>query len=83
MLGTPLNIRIDPPLPVFPGVADYDVGEIEEIVFKRNMTTEGRAGIGIVVVLSDGRTVVGQTTYRLFNTAARAIAASPAASEET
>lgn len=58
-------------------------GKLERIGLLRNGTVQGRATIGIVVRLPDGTAVVGQTTWRLFNAAARALAASPVAAEET
>jgi hypothetical protein len=58
-------------------------GKLERIGLLRNGTTGGRASVGLVVRLPDGTAVVAQTTWRLFNTAARALAASPVASEET
>lgn len=58
-------------------------GRLERIDLLRNGTREGRAIVGFVVRLPDGTAVVAETTWRLFNTAARALAASPVASEET
>jgi len=58
-------------------------GEIDRVVFIRNGTAEGRAAIALLIRLADGRNVLAQTTYRLAHAAARAIAASPAAAEET
>jgi hypothetical protein len=37
---------------------------------------------GLVITLPDGAHVLGQTTWRLFNAAARALAASPIAAED-
>lgn len=58
-------------------------GRLERIGLLRNGTVEGRATVGLVVRLPDGTAVVAETTWRLFNAAARALAASPVASEES
>lgn len=58
-------------------------GRLERLGLLRNGTQQGRATIAMVVRLPDGTPVVAETTWRLFNLAARALAASPIASEET
>lgn len=58
-------------------------GTLERVAFIRNGTAQGRATVMVLIRLPDGSTVAGETTWRLFNTAARALAASPAAAEET
>ncbi len=57
-------------------------GKLERIGLLRNGTSEGRATVGLVIRLPDGTAVVAETTWRLFNTSARALAASPIASEQ-
>lgn len=57
-------------------------GKLERIGLLRNGTHEGRATVGMIIRLEDGTAVVAETTWRLFNSAARALAASPIASEE-
>ena len=57
-------------------------GKLERIGLLRNGTEQGRATVGLVIKLDDGTHVVAETTWRLFNTSARALAASPIASEE-
>jgi hypothetical protein len=61
---------------------DIPDGRIERVGLLRNGTSGGRAVVAIVITLPDGRRVLGQTTWRLFNSAARALAASPIAAEE-
>lgn len=63
--------------------SDAPQGKLERIGLLRNGTTGGRATVGFVIRLADGTAVVAETTWRLFNTSARALAASPVASEET
>lgn len=58
-------------------------GKLERVGLMRHSTTEGRAAVYLVARLDDGSALVIQTTWRLFNTAARALAASPIAAEET
>lgn len=58
-------------------------GELERIGLLRNGTAEGRATVGLVVRLTDGRHVIVQTTWRLLHNAVRALAAGPVGSEET
>lgn len=57
-------------------------GKLERLGLLRNGTHQGRATVGLVIRLPDGTAVVAETTWRLFNAAARALAASPVASEE-
>lgn len=49
----------------------------------RHGTKGGRAVVVVVTTLPDGTQVVAQTTWALFNTAAKALAHTPIASEET
>jgi hypothetical protein len=58
-------------------------GTIERVAFLRNSTAQGRGAIALAIKLPNGRYVIAHTTYRLARTAALAIAASPAATEET
>lgn len=58
-------------------------GQLERIGLLRNGTTQGRATVGLVVQLADGRHVVAETTWRLLHNAVRALAAGPVGSEET
>lgn len=73
----PLDIQIDPAQPAWPDVQGAEHGMIERIVYLNDATVEGNAAVALLIRLPDGRFVIGQTTYRLFNTAARSIAASP------
>ncbi|HEY9416772.1 MAG TPA: hypothetical protein VIQ30_18610 [Pseudonocardia sp.] len=57
-------------------------GKLERIGLLRNGTSEGRAMVGLIVRMPDGTAVVAETTWRLFNVSARALAASPIASEQ-
>lgn len=57
-------------------------GVWERVGLLRHGTTEGRASVAMVVRLPDGRPVIVETTWRLFWTTARALAASPVAAEE-
>jgi hypothetical protein len=58
-------------------------GRIERIGLLRNGTSEGRASVAMVIRLDDGTAVVAETTWRLFDTSARALAVSAVAAEET
>jgi hypothetical protein len=58
-------------------------GSLERVGLLRNGTREGLASVSLAIRLADGRMVVAETTWRLFNIAARALASSPAAAEET
>jgi hypothetical protein len=49
----------------------------------RHGTSEGKASIAMFVMLPDGTQVLAQTTWAAFHTAAKALAASPIAAEET
>jgi hypothetical protein len=79
---TPLTITPDIDQAPWTDVEPASTGELARIGLLRNGTTEGRASVGLLVQLPDGQQVVAQTTWRLFNAAARALAASPIASEE-
>lgn len=57
-------------------------GYIERVGLLRAGTVQGRASVALVARLDDGQLVVVETTWRLFHTAARALAASPIAAEE-
>jgi hypothetical protein len=48
-------------------------GTIDRIGLLPNGTTGGRASIAIAVTLDDGRVVIAETTWRLFDAAARAL----------
>lgn len=63
--------------------SDAPQGKLERIGLLRNGTVGGRATVGLVIRLADGTAVVAETTWRLFNASARALAASPVAAEET
>jgi len=83
--GTPLDVRPDvaqaPYTELDPEATLH--GQLVSIGLLRNGTTEGRASVALVARLDDGRYVIAETTWRLFNTASRALAASPAVAEET
>lgn len=80
---TPLSIK--PNLEVAPlEVADPEApkGAVTQIGLMPNATSEGRAVVAMVIVLEDGREVVAATTWRLLNSAVRALAAGPVGSQE-
>lgn len=58
-------------------------GTVERIGLLRNSTTAGRASVSLAIQLDDGRIVIADTTWRLFDSAARALAATPIVAEET
>lgn len=58
-------------------------GRLERVGLLRHGTVNGKASVAVVILLDDGTRVVAETTWALFNAAARALAASPVASEET
>jgi hypothetical protein len=60
-----------------------EAGMVERVALLRHGTRGGRASVAVLIRLADGRAVIGQTTYRLAQAAARALAASPVAAEET
>jgi hypothetical protein len=55
---------------------------IERVGVLPNGTQQGRACIALLVRLPDGTPVIAETTLRLFNVAARAVAATPVAQME-
>ena len=57
-------------------------GMVQRIGLLPNGTQNGRASVALVIRTDDGRIVVAETTWRLFNVAARALAASPVAAAE-
>lgn len=57
-------------------------GTLERIGLLRNGTAKGRASVALVIRFPDGTAVIAETTWRLFNAAARALAASPVIAEE-
>lgn len=57
-------------------------GELTAVGLLRHGTTQGNATVSMVITLTDGSQVFAQTTWRLFHTAARALAVSPIAAEE-
>lgn len=61
---------------------DLRHGMAERVGLLRNGTADGNASVAILVRLDDGTPVLAQTTWRLFNAAARALAASLAVQEE-
>ena len=83
--GTPLDVRPDVAQSPYTELDPKDLlhGQLVSIGLLRNGTTEGRASVALVVRLDDGRMVMAETTWRLFNTAARALAVSPTIAEET
>lgn len=60
----------------------WQEGQVTAIGLMRHGTARGKAVVLITVTLPDGSQAVGTTTWALFNNAARALAASPIASEE-
>lgn len=57
-------------------------GELTAIGLLRHGTTDGKATVSMIVTLADGSQVFAQTTWVLFNAAARSLAAGPIAAEE-
>ena len=84
-LGAPLDIR--PNLERNPW-QDLDpqvlatAGTVERVGLLPNATSQGRCVFALLVRLPDGTPVVATTTWRMMNTAARALAASPEAQRE-
>ncbi|RNL60998.1 hypothetical protein EFK50_16555 [Nocardioides marmoriginsengisoli] len=68
-IGLPLNI-------------DGQTAKIERIGVLPNATHNGRACVELLLRLPDGRLLIAETTMRLFNAAAAAIAATPVAQLE-
>jgi hypothetical protein len=67
--------------------SDIDLATVENahlirIGLLRHGTVEGKATVAMLVVTHDGRKIIVQTSWLLFNTAARALAAGPVGSEE-
>lgn len=56
---------------------------IERIGLLRHGTKEGRATVAVVIRMPDGRALIAEQTWRNFKVAFAALAAGPAASEET
>ena len=54
-------------------------GTVERVGLLPNGTQGGRPSVALLIRLGDGRTVVAETTWALYNGAARALAASPVA----
>jgi hypothetical protein len=78
-----LDVRPDIEQAPWSDLLGADHGVVRRIGLLRNGTTGGRASLVLAIQLDDGRWVVAETTYRLFRTATRALAASPVAAEET
>ena len=57
-------------------------GQLTAVGLLRHGTTSGKATVSMVITLPDGSQVFAQTTWALFNTAARALAVSAIAVEE-
>lgn len=81
------NLDIDPWDDVrAPGALPHnpagETAKIERVGLLPNATQSGRACVELLIRLPDGTAVVAETTLRLFNTAARAIAATPVAQLE-
>lgn len=79
-----LDVTIDPQTAPW---TDLDAraimhGTVERIAFLPQGTKRGRASVALLVRCDDGTVVVGETTYRLYAAAARAIAAAPSAQAE-
>jgi len=55
---------------------------VRSIGLLRHGTSEGRASVGLLIELPDGRQVIAETSWRLLSTAVRAMAAGPVGSEE-
>jgi len=79
------NLEIDPWHDLDPTTfLGYDptVGQsarITRVGMVPNGTTQGRATVALVITLPDGRTVLAETTWRLFQGIALALASTPVA----
>jgi hypothetical protein len=79
-LSITTNLELDP----WTDLQREDIipGTIERIGILPNGTQQQRACVELLIRLPDGRTVIAETTLRLFNVAARAVAATPVAQME-
>lgn len=57
--------------------------ELTGVGLLRHGTSEGKASVALFVTMPNGTQVLVQTTWAAFHTAAKALAASPIATEET
>jgi len=57
-------------------------GQLTRIGLLPDGTVNGRATVALAALTDDGKTVIVETTWALFNTAAQAFAASPVARNE-
>lgn len=57
-------------------------GNVSDIGLMRNATSQGKAGVMVIITLPDGKQVVGQTTWVLLRTAYAGLNASPVVAEE-
>lgn len=80
----PLNITTNLELDPWTDLKRDEItpGVIERVGVLPNGTQQGRACVELLIRLPDGRPVIAETTLRLFNMAARAVAATPVAQME-
>jgi hypothetical protein len=80
------NLEIDPWVDLLdaglPHNPDGATARIERVGILPNATQQGRACVEFLIRLPDGTPVIAETTLRLFNVAARAVAATPVAQME-
>lgn len=85
-LTVTLNLDIDPWTDLHDDTTVIDHGgetaKVTRVGILPNGTQEGRATVGFLVELPDGRKVIAETTLRLFLMAATALANSPVAQME-
>lgn len=82
-LGTPIAINPDIDRDPWTDLdRDTPHGHLDRIGLLRHGTTGGRASVGLVIRLDDGTHVIAETTWRLLQTAVRALAAGPVGREE-
>lgn len=68
---------------IHPDAVGRPLAQIARVGLLRNGTDSGRATVSIAIELNDGRVILAETTYRLWRMAVIALAATPAAAEET
>lgn len=83
-MTTPLSITADMDVAPWTDLNRAEVlhGQLDRVGLLPNGTMGGRASVALCVRLDDGRHVIAETTWALFNIAARALAATPIATAE-
>ena len=83
-MTTPLSITADMDLAPWTDLNREEVlhGQVDRVGLLPNGTARGRASVALCIRLNDGRYVIAETTWALFNTAARVLASTPIATAE-